>query len=380
VQAIGPGGASAFSETGSLTLADYDGDDDGDALRNGWELHGYDADGNGSIDVDLPGMGADYRHKDIFVEMDYMVRGSASNGLGPNAFVLSEIEDVFDAAPVTNPDGVTGIHIHLDLDDLVPYDADLNPYVTEFNALKAAHFTAARAATHHYMIWANGYGGSSSSGVSMGIPATDFIVTLGLWNGNAGGTDYEKIGTFIHELGHNLNLTHGGNDHVNYKANYLSVMNYFYQTSGVYRDGSWHNFDYQRVTLPSLNENNLSEPAGLGAAATGYGVVWFCYAAPNYYAVIDYTAQSSVNWNCSGTAFETGVQANINADGFYNTLGTQNNWQNIVYNGGGVIGSGLSPQALLQQIEDSFVDLKMEELTYEENQTIQSILNAQPQP
>ena len=42
---------------------------------------------------------------------------------------------------------------------------------------------------------------------------------------------------FIHELGHNLGLKHGGTDNLNYKPNYLSVMNYFFQFGGVLRSG-----------------------------------------------------------------------------------------------------------------------------------------------
>ena len=38
-------------------------------------------------------------------------------------------------------------------------------------------------------------------------------------------TNDQKIGTFIHELGHDLGLHHGSVDDVNYKPNHLSVMN-----------------------------------------------------------------------------------------------------------------------------------------------------------
>ena len=50
----------------------YSHDIDGDGIPNTWEMKGYDADGDGKIDVDFPAMGADPNHKDIFVEMDYM--------------------------------------------------------------------------------------------------------------------------------------------------------------------------------------------------------------------------------------------------------------------------------------------------------------------
>jgi hypothetical protein len=38
----------------------------------------------------------------------------------------------------------------------------------------------------------------------------------------------------MHELGHNLNLKHGGNEHLpNFKPNYESIMNYMFQTIGL---------------------------------------------------------------------------------------------------------------------------------------------------
>ncbi len=50
----------------------YNPDIDGDGIPNTWEMKGYDANGDGKIDVDYPGMGANPLKKDIFVEMDYM--------------------------------------------------------------------------------------------------------------------------------------------------------------------------------------------------------------------------------------------------------------------------------------------------------------------
>ena len=43
------------------------------------------------------------------------------------------------------------------------------------------------------------------------INGNDFVVTLGDWTAQKG-TISEQKGTFFHELGHNLNLTHNGND------------------------------------------------------------------------------------------------------------------------------------------------------------------------
>ena len=328
-----------YPEIRSLQLVDYFGDLDGDSLPNGWELYGYDEDRDGVIDVDLPALGAKYDHQDLFVEMDYMVRASAANGLGPNQYVLDEIYTSFANAPVSNPDGVNGITIHLDLDEEVPYDGDLNPVANEFYNLILQYFTPERAATHHYMIWANGYDGGTSSGVAFGLPGTYFLVTLGQWNSGDGGTDYQKIGTFIHELGHNLGLHHGGDDGTNYKPNYISVMNYLFQTTGVYRNGGWYNFDYQRIDLPDLNESSLDEPTGLGAGpeAAGYGTRYTCP---------DYTwgfvlADGPIDWNCDGDTLDLGLIVDVNRDYLYGVLDSYNDWENVFLDGGGVIGSGL---------------------------------------
>jgi len=364
-----------YSESRSIQLVEYDGDEDGDSLRNGWELHGYDADEDGTIDVDLPSLGASYRHKDIFVEMDYMVRVSAANGLGPNPGVLAEIGASFQAAPVANPDGVDGITIHLELDDEIPYDEDLNPVTSEFNALKASYFEAVRTPIYHYMIWANKYNSGTSSGLSFGIPATSFIVTLGAWEGGNGGTDNQKIGTFIHELGHNLILRHGGDDNVNYKPNYLSIMSYSFQTWGVYRDGSWNNYDYQRFDLPSLNEESLDEPVGLNGSpeVAGYGTIYRCPDGTGWYAL---PANGAIDWNCDSDTVDLGITVNINGDTdgglpIYGVLDSYNDWANIVFDGGGVIGSGLAPEALAQIVRLTEVEPTFEELTYEEQLLIE---------
>lgn len=366
------GSGNCLFASRSVQLVNYNSDDDGDSLRNGWELHGYDADGAGIIDVDLPSLGANYRHKDIFVQMDYMYRASATFGLAPSQTVLDSIVATFNSAPVSNPDGVAGIKIHLELTNLVPYDDDLNPAYNDFIAIKNAYFNPKRTAVYHYMIWANKYNGGTSSGNSFNIPNIDFIVTLGAWNSGTGGTDYQKIGTFIHELGHNLGLRHGGNDNINWKPNYLSVMNYRFQTWGVYRNGSWYNFDYQRFALPSLDETNLNDVLGLnsGGVASAYGTAFLCPDGTHIYL---WNADEPIDWNCNGFA-ETGVIADVNWDGAsshsYETLGSQNNWANIVFNGGGIIGSGLAPAELARRVQSIPVDPQLDELNFEQQQEI----------
>ncbi len=74
-------------------------------------------------------------------------------------------------------------------------------------------------------------------------------------------------GTFFHESGHNLNLSHGGGDTNNCKPNYVSSMNYDLQLGipqvggGMILDFSPPRFDGGRgsAPLPPLDQGNLDE-------------------------------------------------------------------------------------------------------------------------
>ena len=53
------GGPAGTRRTVAAPAANaYNPDIDGDGIPNTWEMKGYDADGDGKIDVDYPGMGA----------------------------------------------------------------------------------------------------------------------------------------------------------------------------------------------------------------------------------------------------------------------------------------------------------------------------------
>lgn len=84
-------------------------DTGGDGLLDDWEKNGRMI--NGRF-LDLPAMGADPNHKDIFVEADFMIAGDHSHD-----FITSERQDViaaYAAAPVTNSDNLPGITLHID--------------------------------------------------------------------------------------------------------------------------------------------------------------------------------------------------------------------------------------------------------------------------
>jgi len=106
------------------------------------------------------------------------------------------------------------------------------------------HMDLRRRQSFHYLLFGssqNNDGSGGSSGLAE-MPGNDFMVTLGGWSMSTADPISTQIlsnlqaGTIMHELGHNLGLFHGGNDGVNYKPNYLSVMNYLYQIAGVGND------------------------------------------------------------------------------------------------------------------------------------------------
>lgn len=307
-------------------------DTDGDGLPDGWEVDGHNY-------VDLAALGANPLHKDVFVECDYM------SGKNPSAATIDRVVSAFANAAVTNPDGHNGINLHVEVDDLIPTDTDLSPVWTEFDAIKASNFSSFRDGIFHYCLFAERFDGTSYSGVSRGIGAEDFVITLG----PSGGTDDQRAGTFMHELGHNLGLRHGGLDNANYKPHYLSVMNYSFQFSGLMVDGATGVMDYSHFTLASLNENALSETAGLNVAGGGAETELAHYGTrycPNGAALTwDNTAATNVDWSGNGVVSAGTVSSDINCDGAKTTLLTQNDWDTIVYHGGGLIGLGLGAKA-----------------------------------
>jgi Bacterial TSP3 repeat len=337
-------------------------DTDGDGLLDGWEVRGV----NG---LDLRAMGASPLHKDIFVQMDFMVKTTAANGLGPNEIVLQGIRSVFAAAPVLNPDGLTGIAIHLITGKEVPFKADLNPYITDFSRIKLTNFDPNRAPVFHYVVWANGYDGGFSSGISLDIPHSDFLVTLGKWHQNNGGTDLEKIGTFIHELGHNLGLRHGSTEDVNYKPNHLSVMNYSFQMIGIQHHGI-RSFDYQRFALPRLQEAHLSESEGLGRDPNlqGYFTVFYNLEGKKREVPCD----GAIDWDDNGSINPEDVIADTNQDGQLQELrDTPNEWGQLFFRGG-LIGSRTAISGLFESPRNQSRRLPFVELTEEMSIRLQS--------
>ena len=325
----------------------WNADTDGDGLPDCWEINGIDINGDGVIDLDLPAMGAHFDRKDIFVEIDAMA------GRAPTMADLQPVIDAFDQAPVPPPPGggQGGIALHLVIDETtIPLAAFPNDFA-DFDAIKAArigtaaeradanwpNIKAAREAAFRYCIFADTYGGSTSSGLAE-LPGNDFMVTLGGWT-TPGGTADEKAGTFMHELGHTLELRHGGGDNTHYKPNYYSVMNYRWQTPQSGYPELWR-LDYAREALPPLVESALDESTSLGATRPEYAAVQVPFTtAADTWAWAPLASGQSVDWNGDGTtpAGQPPVAADINRDepsdppGALTTLTSHDDWANLRY-------------------------------------------------
>lgn len=256
------------------------------------------------------------QQRPIYVEIDWMEMGAHSHR--PSQAVIDRIVRTFAAA---------GYAIHIDVSDAIPHQSllEIIGTVTDSDAvqdLMAQYFDHAGDSRYYYSLWGHNYSfngtPTSSSGIA-DLPGRVHLVTLGSFSGGTG-TFSNQVGTFVHELGHNLSQRHGGADNGNYKPNYLSVMNYFYQLSGVGPSllaygfantaSGFDDFSYSHGLLASLNELNLDESFGIGLAR-------------------------AVDWNCNQVANETGVAKDLqgpspcaaNAD--LSVLADFDNWTSV---------------------------------------------------
>ncbi|RKG80746.1 hypothetical protein D7W79_07170 [Corallococcus exercitus] len=306
-------------------------DTDGDRLNDYAESFGF---GGG---LDLTALGANARRKDIFIEADYYA------GQQPSQALLNRVITAFANAPVSNPDGSKGITLHVVVDQQIAAadaDADLNPVWTDFDKIKAKYFAANRAPYFHYMLFANRYDGGNSSGISRGIPAHDFVVTLGF----VAATELQRAGTLMHELGHNIGLRHGGTDNANYKPNYLSIMNYEYQFYGFGIGGLNNVLDYSRVQVAAFNELSVNEGGAFTPAGTTTEADLAKISALRFNdAQVTGNASTNLDFNNNGGIDAATYTRDFNRNGVADVFpASQNDWLALAYDGGGQIGFATS--------------------------------------
>ena len=370
-------------------------DSDGDGLLDSWEINGIPyVDHNGDdqryiIDTDGDGLSdADPNHKDLFVEMDVM------NGPTFPQDAKLDVEFAFATAPVANPDGVEGIDLFLIIDDEdLPFEAVTQSTSGNFPAdagtTKTNHFgtaaerarddatqyLAAKAKAFRYCL--GFFKSSRSIGGHAEIGGDDMIIYIG-------GMDTEEKGAvFMHELGHCLNLRHGGADNINGKPNYLSIMNYTLSYRENWNKSFW-TLDYSRKRLAVIDEGSISELVSVGLGGGGlyddyfmpfYGIV--PDGAPCHdpviwgeplisFADLDPGELSDLNLDCDTDDF--GFAGDLNFLNGSNLPGSQqpspgevleghDDWSNIVLpvsDGGGLF-AGLHPDDELTEEQRQFM-------------------------
>ena len=221
---------------------------------------------------------------DLYIEYDYMEGHTPSQTAIENvvsAFVNSPYEDPFTGATI-------GVRTHIFVDnqmdhvDELPFEDDsISP--TNFLELSQANFGSVaertqcditdplceelieRMLTAKRQIFRYGINAHDLAGDLKGYsgyaekPGNNFMVTLGSFTAHQGSVGQQE-GTLMHEIGHTLDLEHGGMDEINCKPNYPSVMNYLYQF-GLGDGGVLANrpLDFSPSAYSTIDETDLDD-------------------------------------------------------------------------------------------------------------------------
>ncbi|MGD9672076.1 MAG: hypothetical protein AB7U98_01200 [Candidatus Nitrosocosmicus sp.] len=304
-------------------------DTDKDMIPDKIELEGI-LDDNGNMVADLPNMGADPCRENIAVELDYMSGASDGHTHKPTGRIIDDAVNMFDNAPYHPaiaddcpysgfPKEKEGIGLLLDVNNKIPEmaildfvndDSDGNP-ANDFDTLKRMYFDSDRARYFHYGIW--GHSSADNRNGAGEILGNDFIITPSYLNDHL---VLESL--FVHELGHNLGLAHGGADGTNCKPNYLSSMNYLFPSGIIFIPPNGiptRIVDYSFRELPTLDEEHLNEFNGIGSYGIGNALARTFWSDPSM-TLQNGMSNYPINWDKSSLndvpTLQNDVAVNIN--------------------------------------------------------------------
>lgn len=348
-------------------------DSDGDGFSDAAEIQGYiDVNGNGVYDagVDVPLPGADPNKPDVYLHYDYMAASDHDHNPPPqtiqwivDAFAAHgatlHIDPVHNAIPEQKVTTLLyGAPPDYALDPACGGDDSTGGAVTmhtlaqqylgnlayAYRYIVFAHYSSCPDAAHCSKCQADPEcGGGTPPGFgAIGNAQIDGfygIVSFGALQDAGISIPAESwSGVAMHELGHNLGLLHGGPVCDNQKPNYISVMNYSFDTSGIPVGGSpgdtlpqacttdadcsasahcssttntCFRIDYSNQQLPDLNEASLDETAGVYSALTSTDISVFYVNGVQLVSIP--TNGTPIDWNQDGV-IEQNVQADLNGD------------------------------------------------------------------
>jgi hypothetical protein len=254
-------------------------------------------------------LGAKPKHRDVFVEID--VASDVDRASAYSCADLDELVDAFAGAPLMNPDGTTGVNLHL--------DAGIECPSRDYTLGGASTFTATQPCA------SPSDGANSMAANRLQVFRQAALVTnLCVASGLAGSTDFIQSTSpgvdfghiFMHELGHTFGLDHG------------TITSFSVMSGGNFMPpGMERTLDYNRYPVEALNEAALSEPAGFQSTPDGEAHIARFYArySCGNGLISQGSANANVDWDCEGAPFyvppqdqyidAAPVQADIDGDG-----------------------------------------------------------------
>jgi hypothetical protein len=219
------------AEEASLKTDPLDRDTDYDGLLDGWEVHGF-------WGIDMAAQGCSPLHKDVLTfefpnnANEFPVSGGSPANIAQ--YMKDAVIPFYARLPLRNLDGKDGIAIHSTVMTPVPPEKTAGK---GWGQLADEFLPRERVGTTHFMeISSMGSGGQSGQLADAGSCG---------------------IGSYIHEFGHQLGLSHTGN-WAQWAPTYTSLMNYAYTYQF---NGKWGDVHFSTGELSKLvlNETHLSE-------------------------------------------------------------------------------------------------------------------------